>query len=459
MNSSNRSSAFDYAIFALIVVVLILTNLYQVSISDTKGVSIKNIGLYIVLLALLGRYFGNIKALRAVPAVNLLVAILVLAAFSLLYAPLLANGALIDRLQTMAKYKNELVYPFLMYLFGFMLISSRLVGRKLIAAYATVFSSLNILALSVFVTGIDPFSINVLSHEGTRFASFGGISNQGAYAVIFLIPICFYLFETSASRAAKVLFLSFIIINILSIGFTGSRGGMLLLVLVLGGLAFATNRVRLFLLLFTISAIGLVGYATLFDSEFLTRALGRLELLSGDQKLTEFQASRDYTVLDQISAGRTYIWKSALETLLNDPVSIIMGKGWGTFKMHMAHTIGIPAAAHNMVLKFWLELGVAGAFLLIMSGYRYYEFIKSIAGRNELFSRCLLACFAVVVWTFMLSTPIELYAIWSLGVGLLTGYALQVEKGGHKEDDGLEEHSKYINSTKRRILQRANRSF
>jgi O-antigen ligase len=64
-----------------------------------------------------------------------------------------------------------------------------------------------------------------------------------------------------------------------------------------------------------------------------------------------------------VSSGRSDIWSQAFFLMMNAPVSLITGFGWGTWGV-----MGFYLAAHNHYLLLWFELGLVGvvSFLLIL---------------------------------------------------------------------------------------------
>lgn len=420
-------SRLNYFILFVVLSILILTKLFDVSISEKLGLSIKNIGLYLVFIVLMISQMGRRSRFVQIPAIVPLVLIFLIAALSIFYAPLFAGGVKVEKLSMLSLYKNEVFDPFFLFVFGFMLINRPMMNAKPIELLAISFGVLNIVALSVIITGVNPFSISVVSHEGTRFASYGGLANQGAYALLFFFPLYFYFYEQARSSKARYFFLVMMLTSLIGVGLTGSRGGYLLTAVLIGFLMFKTKRYKFFLLLMVIGLVGLISYSTVFGIEFLMSAIGRVVLLLGKGEEAEILAKQGITGIDAISAGRTMIWRGIFQVLINDPFAIFIGKGWGTYNAHTLLTEAGGSAAHNVFLKMTLELGLLGLGLMLMAGWMIYSNIKSTLKKNNpFFYKILLSVLFVVVWTFMLSAPINLYAIWSFTIGLVLGYTNQL---------------------------------
>jgi len=424
-------------LFLLITIIgiLIASKMYDVSIGDTQGFSIKNIILYPSLLVLALVNLGRLGAtIRALPALWPLLFILGLAATSFFYARLMAHGVRIDQFSILVTYKNHLLDPFLIYAAGFIIAKRIPEEQKPLYITTIAFALLNIVAMSVFVTGFNPFGVSVVSHSGTRFASFGGMANQGAYSLAILIPLLYYLYDRASNNFAKYSYVFFIFACLAGIGLTGSRGGYLLIIIEFLMLMQLTGRYAFFSMIAAGGVAAMIVYAAAFNLEFLISALSRLELLSGIEKITDFQKRADFSALDQVSAGRTWIWKGIYEVMANDPLALVLGKGWGTYRPHIKEVLGIDPAAHNVFLLYLLELGITGLVLLCLAGYQYLRFIRNnLRNQDRLLYHCVTVMLVVVIWSFMLSAPVNLYKIWGLLFGVLAGYiAGSRTNGGEK---------------------------
>jgi len=373
---------------------------------------------------------GRLGTIQSLPAFWPLLFILVLATFSLFYARHMAYGVRLDMFMMVAKYKNHLLEPFLIYSAGFIIAMRMPNDLRPLYITAIAFALLNIVALSVFATGLNPFGASVMSHDNTRFASFGGLANQGAYSMLLFIPLFYYLYEKSRGQLAKTSFLIFIFTSLAGIGLSGSRGGYLLVLIVFLLLMYTTKRYKFFMAVAGAGVFFLIAYAATFDLDLLINAVSRLETLSGGEELHEFQKHEGFSNVDQISAGRTWIWKGIYEVMVNDPLSIVLGKGWGTYRPHIQAVLGIAPAAHNVFLLYLLELGLIGLGLLCFAGYQYVRFMRRrLHKQDRLLYHCIMIMMLVVVWAFLLAAPVNLYKIWGFLFGLLAGYVISLQVG------------------------------
>jgi hypothetical protein len=71
----------------------------------------------------------------------------------------------------------------------------------------------------------------------------------------------------------------------------------------------------------------------------------------------------DLSSAADVSSGRSDIWIRAFMLMMDSPVSLITGFGWGTWSV-----MGFILVAHNYYLSMWFELGLVGVigFLLIL---------------------------------------------------------------------------------------------
>jgi len=67
------------------------------------------------------------------------------------------------------------------------------------------------------------------------------------------------------------------------------------------------------------------------------------------------------------AAGRTVIWKMAIEGILDNPMILLTGTGWGNTMVYMGE------AAHNLYLHIILESGILGFVLFCALGYQVFR--------------------------------------------------------------------------------------
>ena len=419
---------FNLIVLISILSMLVLTFLYGVGPTMFKGFSLKNIILYGAVISLLFvRRFDFYQILKA-PGIFFLFLILAWAIVGIFFIPFTHGGHQIDRFFVMTTIKGQLFDPILLYAVGFILGITDKKNTSLFQFYIIFFGVLNVIALSVFFTGLNPFKEAVFSARGTRFSSFGGLSNHAAYMLTFFFIYFYYFFFNTKSRSFKILFLALLSTTVTGVLLTGSRGGYLLFAAIILFIVFWQKQNKKFLMVIVGATALAFGFGYLLDSEFLVNALGRLSLLTSDQEMTYRQIKIGYSSqFDVVSSGRTWIWRNAFKILFNDPLSILVGKGWGTFNSHMQIFTGTLAAVHNVPIKVLFEGGIV-AFLIgiafIKSIMQFYY--STVFSQDKKFYFIIMCSIFIIAWYFMLSDAVRSFTTFSLGFGILNGHIIRI---------------------------------
>jgi O-antigen ligase len=64
-----------------------------------------------------------------------------------------------------------------------------------------------------------------------------------------------------------------------------------------------------------------------------------------------------------VSSGRNFIWSTALNKMFEQPVSLVTGYGWDTYRQFRVFRF----APHNTYLKLFFELGAIGLLLILIA--------------------------------------------------------------------------------------------
>lgn len=70
-----------------------------------------------------------------------------------------------------------------------------------------------------------------------------------------------------------------------------------------------------------------------------------------------------------ISSGRTSLWGNALAVMFEQPLSLILGYGWGSYRYFPEFTL----APHNTYLKVFFELGFVGLVLMLTALFNIFR--------------------------------------------------------------------------------------
>ena len=208
------------------------------------------------------------------------------------------------------------------------------------------------------VTLVDVFNVPDLGliHERLdgRIGGPIGESNQYAAFLALFLPasVALVLIERGARRMLAILGVA---ATLLALLMTASRGGF---VGVFVGAALGAVFLRQFISGKTaVSAIG--GLTALAIA-----AVGILYIAGYGDLLYERTIGLS-TVGNSfdVSSGRTYIWGTALAKMFEQPVSLITGYGWDTYRQLRVFRF----APHNTYLNLYFELGVIGLLLVLFA--------------------------------------------------------------------------------------------
>ena len=399
-------SLIRYILFFLITFAIIATNIWGVGGSAVRGLSLKNIVIYISIIALLiiqlaeGKFY-----LKEIPAILPIIGITLLGLFSLFYAGIFAGGIRLDRFETLVEFKAKLFDPAFLYIAGSTIFRKSNQSKSALKILVYIYGLLNILALLSFFTGISFIGREILSHGGSRFSSFGPIANQGAYALAFLLPLLYFFLNDTKKIAFKTIPALMIIACIGGVLLTGSRGAYLLIPIQVIGFSLLSRNIRLFVLTSIAGSLAAFFFLAI-NPDFLMAALNRLDL---------FKSSN----LNEISSGRLMIWEGILQIMQNQPLAIVTGVGWGTYRAHIQNVLGSAPAAHNYYLKIWLETGILGLGILIIGIVTYlYRFRKLTKRLTPLFYQCSAFAIFALFWNTMLASleSFMLYYAWFIGL-------------------------------------------
>ena len=412
-----------FAIFGAILSI----NVWGVGGSAVRGLSLKNATLYISIMALIMIQLAERRSiLTSTPALVPLAIFSIYGMFSLFYAAIFARGIPIDRIECFASLKGKLFDPAFLYIAGTLIFSLNRQAFIALNWLVGVYGLLNILAIISFITGINFLGAEFLSHRGQRFSGFASIANQGAYAIAFMIPLAYFLFVRNRKIILKGFFLGIIVSCMGGILLTGSRGAYLLIPFEILLLSVFTRRFRIFF--FALGAS--VGAAVLF------MAVSPEFLMSNVERMLLFKTEN----LDDMSSGRTMIWRETFQIMENQPLAFVTGVGWGTYRAHIREVLHMVPAAHNYFLKIWIEVGTAGLgiFLSIIVIF-YLKFRGMGKEKDAFFLQCATTAFFVLLYNMMLASLESMTTYYAWFIGIITNYLITAkeEVKGNSIDQGI----------------------
>lgn len=256
--------------------------------------------------------------------------------------------------------------------------------------------------------------------QANPFASFVNQHHFAAFMEMTMGLTLGILFGKGIKKEMRIFLIIAALVMGMAIIFTGSRGGMISFLAVLGFIVFANvlsdrrkpknendaeikfSRFRRNLLLV---GGGLVLVFVLF---------GSVILLGGDQSLMRGVGLN--VSPDDVSSGRTHFWSVALEIFLDYP---ILGAGLDAFGTAFPHYDTWSGTwrvehAHNDYLQILADAGILGLICVIAFIFLLFrQSLKTIGGASDHFRRnaaigALAGCFGIIVHSFFdfpLRTP------------------------------------------------------
>ena len=383
---------------------------FELDLGIGLGLSATNLLLYALIFTILARAALTTTDIQ-IPLLGVHVAFGVLAAYAAISWSL---NSLFDPTYPSWKglmtLKNEIVDNFLFFLVFFFGANSYEDAKKIFLF------ALHLVAIMTVLTIVDastPINLGIMGQDADgRVSGPIGSSNQYGTFMAFFVPI-FAAMAMGSKGVARIgwwlIFLSGFALLIAS----GSRGtyvGMLTAVVV--GVKFIAP----FFERRAIRRVGLQMAAVLLLIT-VSVALTNLELVA--DRLEQSTS----TNIDELSSGRSAIWRATILVQAEEPYTFFYGMGWNSHE-----NSGIWKSAHNTYLLFLYELGVIGVIMFLVVLASIVMQIRVLVMRTEGKERILMSgvafgFFGVIVAIFFLDLYSPWFYIWSfLGMSLRIGY-------------------------------------
>jgi O-antigen ligase len=338
---------------------LILESGMQLSSLITKGLSFKNIILYLMLvLAVISRISSPINL--STPNTKKLKWVIILLVFYggiSLVIPYMGAVKGFNYSEAFIGLKNILLDGLVCYLvfYFFSLYKDK--------SFWLLRAMLIMIGIAALLTVIDAiYKINLFGFdEVDTNRSRGAFGEPNQTALIFALYAPLIASFAFGKRQFKVLYVLLAIFCVSAIITTSSRGGVL--ALAMGFLSFMLlirNKISIghkIFLLISLPLCGLIAWNILPEA-YTEQLLNRLSFL-GEKKINAQEAS----------AGRTYLWQIGIKMWLESPV---FGNGWTAFSS--ANNV----AVHNTFLLYLIELGLIGAILFVYFWFKSIFFLRAV---------------------------------------------------------------------------------
>ncbi len=271
--------------------------------------------------------------------------------------------------------------------------------EKKIIRYALIIASV-IYASSLITTMVSEGSLRSTIVLGTEEDS--ADENLLCLNIGVAALIAFDNFKSEDKSSLKILNLAAMIIILVGMFSTGSRGGVISILIPLVYLLFKLYPG------FSYKKIGLVLLGIGFA----------VYILSDYSVLSDYLLDR-YTDIENLkgSSGRTEIWLDYLTAMVNNPSTFLLGSGFGTEgKLYSEYySNNYPRATHSDYVSLLASSGITG--ILFMGYFIWYCWRKTKENDNYLARACIISALIAAV---SLNT-ITRYGFWNVMIFSLIG--------------------------------------
>ncbi len=395
-------------LFLALMGAFIVDTLFSIRIGVLVGLTLTNVVVVVVGFTLFlseiprGRISG-----KNLVGIKYAIIIVFATLLSLIYAKFngIYEGATLDNFR---QAKAFVFMPAVLYALPFLLIDSREQGERYLLLLVVVFGLLNIASIVGAQFGIEinrAVDAYVREEEGRRrLIGITGNPNKTAYLTCILIAFQYYFYRFHKARYIRYLMAIFMVGGLVVVLLSGSRGGLVVLLIVILGLAY---RLRDMKVIYAAALAIPIVLAVLLNSEstLLDNALGRVE------KLTSDEAS-------EVTSGRNIIWSALLSDYADSPVGMLFGNGFGSAKY-----MGIGAEPHNVYLMVLAEFGVIGLGFFVYYIFSMIRYVLRVRlDEDGALWASVVASGYVVVFAWIFTTLVgALDLIWlTIGVSMAT---------------------------------------
>lgn len=373
------------------------------------GLSLKNLLLIGLLVAVFYKK-NKVRKLVYLPAINKLVSIFSFFTLYALLITIMASSFFVswnyDTVTALISWKGIVLDGICGLLVYALLVQGEYRSKQLIIYMVYVLAFMGLLTMTEAILhvpqlfGVDDNSIRPNGPMGEP--------NQSAVIYAMLVPLCFSFIFTQRRPWIFIICLGVVLTTIL---LTGSRGGMLsaalAMIVFLGfGQRYinVSNKIKMLLM----APVVLMAAWFVVPAEMIEQLVGRI-----------FAYQDKGADIDELSAGRTYLWRLAYDIWIQSP---ILGSGWDSFKMYY------HMATHNTLLQILTDLGVFGFGLYILLIYRLlyvpWRLFKHAKNKNQ--KLMFLGIFCSFLALFFAVFFVNLYKSWLVAwmlIGACLGYS------------------------------------
>jgi O-antigen ligase len=232
-----------------------------------------------------------------------------------------------------------------------------------------------------YVAAFETFRVYRREAGALRRFSAGGLDgNDLAMVLALALPMAWYLGMTYRQPLLRWACRAYLPVGVLTVGLTGSRGGMLATTVALLVVPLSMTR---------------LSPGRLMTATMMLAAAGVLAVAYVPQTLIERLATTGVEVEGGSFGGRGKLWKAGLQVFPENPV---FGVGTGGYKSAITPKLG-PAAqvAHNSYLSVLIEQGIVGFVLYMMMFVAAFRSILKLPILERRFALVLLATLSIAM--------------------------------------------------------------
>jgi O-antigen ligase len=334
----------------LIICVLAFVDIFGTGLTIGAGISARNLLLYLgagwlLLEHALGRPFkGELKSIQIC-----LMVLITYAIITVFIAGEIIHYQGYEPYASAISLKVSLVDS-LMFFLVFFYGARTVVGARSLLKVLLIAVSIASLFTIARARGIIAFGVPVMDSD--RVDGVFGDANETGTMIASLLPV-YVPVILSAKKFGKIFWVVCMILPVVVMLMGVSRGALV-------GLLFGTLWAAYLCRRYLSFRVAIKWGSTIF-------AITTIAVLIAGRTYLEIYIHRwtgvSMSSASDVSSGRSDVWGQAFFVMMNSPVSLITGFGWGTWWV-----MGFYLAAHNHYLLLWFELGLVGvvSFLLIL---------------------------------------------------------------------------------------------
>jgi O-antigen ligase len=218
-----------------------------------------------------------------------------------------------------------------------------------------------------------------VAHTTTRFAAEGFDPNDLGMTLALAIPMAWYLGMTYRQPLLRLACRGYLLIGVVAIGLTGSRGAMIATMFALLIVPMTMTRLspaRKMAAIILVLAVGAVSVAFIPESSFQRFSSTKEEVEAGTLN------------------GRLQIWTAGVHAFVQRP---LLGWGAGSFDRTIVPWFGRPRAPHNSYLCILVEQGMVGFLVWLTMYLTVFTQILKLPTMERRFALVLLGTMAVAM--------------------------------------------------------------